>query len=306
MYQKTFIKFMKHFRKEMKIINDNTLRKEINILNKLIETSTDYYKFDCFSLYRNHEILLLITEKLNVVINNKHSYDTKILLAECSGTIMMNSLLSGMPEIKMSINLPNDELRFHQCVRLAQFERDNIISFIPPDGKFELLNYKIDDIKNIHNQIPFDLIHNIKYGLNTIEFDITLQPKFDSHLIAKNVIIKIYIGTIAGIVTKNKIKCKYGKCELENEYLIWNIKLVHNERKPRLYGKLYLGKSLSCGMRYDKQLSEISVQFQMDNIISSCVKIMYLKVIEKSGYKVFTRVKYKTETDEVHNIKFKI
>ena len=32
-----------------------------------------------------------------------------------------------------------EDIKFHQCVRLANFERDRTISFIPPDGAFELM-----------------------------------------------------------------------------------------------------------------------------------------------------------------------
>lgn len=31
------------------------------------------------------------------------------------------------------------QMKFHQCVRLASFERDRTISFIPPDGAFDLM-----------------------------------------------------------------------------------------------------------------------------------------------------------------------
>jgi AP-1 complex subunit mu len=36
-----------------------------------------------------------------------------------------------------------EDVKFHQCVRLARFESDRTISFIPPDGEFELMSYRI-------------------------------------------------------------------------------------------------------------------------------------------------------------------
>ena len=33
--------------------------------------------------------------------------------------------------------------RFHQCVRLARFDNDRTISFIPPDGAFDLMSYRL-------------------------------------------------------------------------------------------------------------------------------------------------------------------
>lgn len=32
-----------------------------------------------------------------------------------------------------------EDMKFHQCVRLARFENDRTISFIPPDGAFDLM-----------------------------------------------------------------------------------------------------------------------------------------------------------------------
>jgi len=34
-----------------------------------------------------------------------------------------------------------DDCQFHQCVRLTKFDTDRTISFIPPDGEFELMRY---------------------------------------------------------------------------------------------------------------------------------------------------------------------
>ena len=32
-----------------------------------------------------------------------------------------------------------DDCQFHQCVKLGKFDTDRTISFIPPDGEFELM-----------------------------------------------------------------------------------------------------------------------------------------------------------------------
>jgi hypothetical protein len=34
-----------------------------------------------------------------------------------------------------------DDCRFHQCVRLTDFDATRTISFVPPDGEFELMRY---------------------------------------------------------------------------------------------------------------------------------------------------------------------
>lgn len=36
-----------------------------------------------------------------------------------------------------------EDVKFHQCVRLSRFENDRTISFVPPDGEFELMSYRL-------------------------------------------------------------------------------------------------------------------------------------------------------------------
>ena len=36
-----------------------------------------------------------------------------------------------------------EDIKFHQCVRLARFESDRTIAFIPPDGEFDLMTYRL-------------------------------------------------------------------------------------------------------------------------------------------------------------------
>nr|KAJ0193461.1 hypothetical protein LSAT_V11C800427030 [Lactuca sativa] len=35
------------------------------------------------------------------------------------------------------------DIKFHQCVLLAHFENDRTISFVPPDGAFDLMTYRL-------------------------------------------------------------------------------------------------------------------------------------------------------------------
>mgnify|MGYP001291615515 CR=1 FL=1 len=37
-----------------------------------------------------------------------------------------------------------EDIKFHQCVRLNKFDTERLITFIPPDGEFELMSYRVD------------------------------------------------------------------------------------------------------------------------------------------------------------------
>lgn len=49
-----------------------------------------------------------------------------------------------------------EDVKFHQCVRLSRFDNDRTISFIPPDGEFELMSYRL----NTHvSKNPINMIY---------------------------------------------------------------------------------------------------------------------------------------------------
>ena len=45
-----------------------------------------------------------------------------------------------------------EDVKFHQCVRLSRFENDRTISFIPPDGEFELMSYRLNTHVSTYKQ----------------------------------------------------------------------------------------------------------------------------------------------------------
>lgn len=91
-----------------------------------------------------------------------------------TGVIKLNSKLSGMPECKLGMNdkllmekeprkagvttsdkgITIDDMKFHQCVKLPKFDKERSITFIPPDGSFELMSYRIT--QNIN--LPFKIM----------------------------------------------------------------------------------------------------------------------------------------------------
>ena len=109
--------------------------------------------------YRRNELFLDVLEYVNLLM----SPQGQVLSAHVAGKVVMKSYLSGMPECKFGINdkiimeakgkpsvdesaartgktaIVIDDCQFHQCVKLSKFETEHSISFIPPDGEFELM-----------------------------------------------------------------------------------------------------------------------------------------------------------------------
>ena len=37
------------------------------------------------------------------------------------------------------------DVTFHQCVNLGRFDAEKVVSFVPPDGEFELMKYRCQE-----------------------------------------------------------------------------------------------------------------------------------------------------------------
>jgi hypothetical protein len=60
---------------------------------------------------------------------------------EWAGLVMLRGVWTS--DLKGGRAVELEDIKFHQCVRLARFENDRTISFIPPDGEFDLMSYRL-------------------------------------------------------------------------------------------------------------------------------------------------------------------
>lgn len=112
-------------------------------------------------------------------------------------------------------------MKFHSCVRLSKFENERIISFIPPDGDFELLSYRLD-IK-VRPLFTVDLIIE-RPSQTKIEFMVKAKSNFKQKSTANNVDIYIPVPDDA---EKPTFKCGYGSVEYvpdKDNSMCWNLK----------------------------------------------------------------------------------
>jgi len=63
------------------------------------------------------------------------------------GVVMCNSKMSGTPDLTLMFVNPHiiEDCSFHPCVRYGRYEREQVVSFVPPDGLFQLMTYRVVD-----------------------------------------------------------------------------------------------------------------------------------------------------------------
>jgi AP-2 complex subunit mu-1 len=164
-------------------------------------------------VHKKNEVFIDVLESVNLLV----SATGAVLRNDVTGQVMMRSQLSGMPECKLGLNdklvldrdagggaakagaggaggrkkasgVELDDVQFHRCVQLGKFDADRTITFVPPDGDFELMKYRIADSVNL----PFRLIPVIEeQGKTRVVMNVKAIANFSSQLFATNVTFKI-------------------------------------------------------------------------------------------------------------------
>ena len=119
-------------------------------------------------VHPNNEIYIDIIEEIDAILSSNGA----VISSDVSGSIQSQSNLSGVPDLLLTFNDPSliDDCSFHPCVRYTRFEKDRVVSFVPPDGPFELMRYRVQ-MKGHHQHsnlavgnMPIQVIPRISYG----------------------------------------------------------------------------------------------------------------------------------------------
>jgi len=256
--------------------------------------------------YRKNELFLDVVESVNMLMSSKGTP----LSSDVTGKILMKCYLSGMPECKFGLNdklmlaaekkraqggkrykeIDIDDTTFHQCVKLGNYEQDRTISFVPPDGEFELMRYRITD--NIVP--PFRLLSPIvrEVSKTRYEVQVTIKSVFQNRLFGKNVVVKI--PTPKG-TAKCKIHVATGKAKYrpETSSIHWSIKRFPGDTELSLSAEVELISNTLENKKWSRP--PISLEFQVPMFTASGLHVRFLKVYEKSNYQAIKWVRYVTQ-----------
>lgn len=234
----------------------------------------------------------------------------QVLRHDVSGKVLLNSKLSGMPECKFGLNdkimldkqttsragarkggsnssIVLDDCTFDKCVRLGRFDSDRSISFVPPDGEFELMRYRVTE--NV--ELPFKITPSIHtHGRTRIEITVTVKANFEAKQIANKVQVLIPVPKTTSKCKFNKLAGK-AKYDAEQNAVIWRLSSFQGQQTETLTVNVDMAATVG-----DKVWARppISMQFQVPMFTASQLKVMFLKVTDKSGYTTNKWVRYIT------------
>ncbi|KAJ1735650.1 clathrin associated protein complex medium subunit [Coemansia sp. Benny D160-2] len=181
------------------------------------------------------------------------------------------------------------DCQFHQCVRLGRFDTDRTISFIPPDGEFELMRYRTTDNVNL----PFKVLPVVReLGKTRVEYEVLVKSNFSGKLSASNMAVRIPTPPNA---TKCRIKVAgTGKAKYipEENAIVWKISRFQGLQEASLTAVVDL-THMSKPVPWVRP--PINLDFQVLMFTASGLLVRFLKVFEKANYQSVKWVRYMTK-----------
>lgn len=273
--------------------------------------------------YKKNEIFLDVVEKLNLLVSSNGT----VLRSEIVGSLKMRSCLSGMPELKLGLNdklqfeasrrdrsnaasggggalvtaqgrfqksVELEDVRFHQCVRLSRFESDRTISFIPPDGEFELMSYRLGTQVKPLIWIECSMTEP-ENSRTRFEYVVKAKSNFRARSVANDVEIHIPVPTDADTPTF-KAALGHVKYIPDQNIMVWHIKQFSGQKELVMsasFGFPTITNDLRSAIK-----RPISVVFEIPYFTVSSMTVRYLKIVEKSGYQALPWVRYITRNGD--------
>ncbi|EGW31165.1 AP-1 complex subunit MU-1 [Spathaspora passalidarum NRRL Y-27907] len=265
--------------------------------------------------YKKNEAFLDVIESINMLINA----NGQVLNSEILGEVKIKSHLSGMPDLRLGLNdkgiftsegdtsgkgIEMEDIKFHQCVRLSKFENEKIITFIPPDGEFTLMSYRLSSAQFLMKPLLLVNCRMKVHKHSRIEIVCSIKAQIKKKSTANNVEVIIPIPEDADTP---KFNPEYGSVKWipEKSCLVWKLKTFPGGKQFTMSAEL----GLPAVVDSEKAIANnkpIKVNFSIPYFTTSGIQVRYLRINEpKLQYQSYPWVRYITQSGEDYTVRMK-
>lgn len=238
--------------------------------------------------YKKNEVYLDLIETVNVLMSPQGA----VLRADVQGRIQMKAFLSGMPDIKIGLNDKLEDVTFHPCVNLGRFNAEKVVSFVPPDGEFELARYRCTE----GVELPFKATALItEQGRTRLDVTVKVKAAFPPQLWAANVVVLV---PAPPQTARASFQMSVGRAKYDPKRgaLVWKIRKFIGAAEHTLTASVEL--IATSRERKPWGRPPLALSFQIPMWSASGVRVQFMKVWEKSGYKVEKWVRKSTKSGD--------
>lgn len=182
-----------------------------------------------------NEIYLDVHEHVDAILDS----NGKTISMDVFGEVVADCNLSDMPDLTLTwknSRLIND-VGLHNCVRYKRWEGERVISFVPPDGTFQLMTYQARENVVVPLYVQAHIHFNRDGG--SVSVMVGLKPGVTD----KPVEARITIPFSAALgSSKFDLKPTFGKVTFDDakKTCVWDIgRLPKENASPHLEGKIH-------------------------------------------------------------------
>ncbi|KAI3403580.2 apm1 [Candida oxycetoniae] len=269
--------------------------------------------------YKKNEAFLDVVESINMLI----TANGQVLNSEILGEVNIKSHLSGMPDLRLGLNdkgiftgnnndssldnngknIEMEDIKFHQCVRLSKFENEKIITFIPPDGEFTLMSYRLSSAQFLQKPLILVQCKTKVHKHSRIEIQCTVKAQIKKKSTANNVEVIIPIPEDAD---SPKTEAEYGSIKWipEKSCLVWKLKTFPGGKSFSMRAELGLPAVMDESAESALNKKPIKVNFSIPYFTTSGIQVRYLRINEpKLQYQSYPWVRYITKSGKDYIIR---
>ncbi|EEF49990.1 AP-3 complex subunit mu [Ricinus communis] len=227
--------------------------------------------------YANNEVYVDLVEEMDAIINR----DGVLMKCEIYGELQVNSHITGVPDLTLSFTNPSilDDVRFHPCVRFRPWESHQILSFVPPDGLFKLMSYRVKKLKTV----PIYVKPQLTSDAGTCRINLMVGIKNDPGKMIDSINVQFHLPPC---ILSADLTSNHGVVNvLSNKMCVWSIDRIPKDKTPSLSGTLVL----ETGLERLHVFPIFQLSFRIQGVALSGLQIdkLDLKVVPNRLYKGF-------------------
>eukprot|EP01111_Echinosteliopsis_oligospora_P019898 TRINITY_DN986_c0_g1_i1.p1 TRINITY_DN986_c0_g1~~TRINITY_DN986_c0_g1_i1.p1 ORF type:complete len:417 (-),score=103.61 TRINITY_DN986_c0_g1_i1:50-1300(-) len=231
--------------------------------------------------YTTNEIFFDIIEEIDCIVDTNGMVSS----SEVHGEIQTNSRLTGMPDLTLSFNNPTmmDDVAFHPCVRFSRWEHDKVLSFVPPDGQFKLMNYRVKG----QIQTPIYVKPQITYSETGGRVNVMVGSKSGGSSMNKTIEGVVIILPFPKAILSATLSANIGSVQYDeiSKVCKWSIGKLPKDKTPNLTGSIQRQQ----GVALPDGSPSLSAEFKIMMYTASGIKVDSLACNER--YKPYKGVR---------------
>jgi AP-3 complex subunit mu len=182
-----------------------------------------------------------------------------------------------MPDLTLNFNNPYilDDVSFHPCVRYNRYEQNRVISFVPPDGNYKLMSYRVKG----QLQLPIYVKPQISWNASGGKITVMVGTKSTQISAVEDIVITIpFPKTISTVSATSPV----GNVQFDELTKVakWTIpRLNAKDKTPILEGTISLPISAKSAIPDTNPI--IQVNFKVPSYTASGLKIENLHLLNE-------------------------